>query len=114
MKPIINPWWIYFASVSEDLKNFLLVTGILALIVVGFWFFFSILEDIKKPPEWLIITGICFLSISPIFPSQKTVLTMMTVSQITPDNIETIGETGKDIVDYVVEKIDTILDEGDE
>ena len=38
---------------------------------------------------------------------------MVTVSQITPNNIEIAGNTIEDTVDYIFEKIDEITDEDD-
>lgn len=34
---------------------------------------------------------------------------MMTVNEITPDNIQTIGKTGKNVIDYIIDQIDKIV-----
>ena len=34
---------------------------------------------------------------------------MAVVNEITPDNIQTIGKTGKDVVDYITDQIDKIV-----
>ena len=39
---------------------------------------------------------------------------MAIVNEITPDNIQTIGKTGKDVVDYITDQIDKIMNEDDE
>ena len=39
---------------------------------------------------------------------------MMAASLITKENIEYVGETGKDIVDYIVDSIDILLEESEE
>ena len=36
------------------------------------------------------------------------------VNEITPDNIQTIGKTGKDVVDYITDQIDKIMNYDDE
>lgn len=37
------------------------------------------------------------------------IYTMMTVNEITPDNIQTIGKTGKNVIDYIIDQIDKIV-----
>ena len=39
---------------------------------------------------------------------------MAVVNEITPDNIQTIGKTGKDLVDYITDQIDKIVNKDDE
>ena len=39
---------------------------------------------------------------------------MMVANEITPDNIQTIGKTGKNVVDYITDQIDKIVNEDDE
>jgi hypothetical protein len=38
---------------------------------------------------------------------------MMAASLVTPNNIEAVGNTATDIVDYIVDSVDKILDDGD-
>ena len=42
---------------------------------------------------------------------QKTVLTMMTVQQLTPNNIKLVGDSVEDAVNYIVDKVEEILEE---
>ena len=46
-----------------------------------------------------------------ITPSTETIYTMAVVNEITPDNIQTIGKTGKDVVDYITGQIDKIVND---
>ena len=39
---------------------------------------------------------------------------MVIVNEITPDNIQTIGKTGKDVVDYITDQIDKVVNDKDE
>jgi hypothetical protein len=39
---------------------------------------------------------------------------MMAASLVTPNNIETIGNSATDMVDYIVDSVDKILDNEDE
>lgn len=112
MKPIINPWLVYFASRVDSLKTLagcILACAIVAILVVfieGFthkWF-------MKK----CIIASIISSIVLVIVPSTETIYTMAVVNEITPDNIQVIGKTGKDIVDYIVDQIDKVVNKDDE
>ena len=39
---------------------------------------------------------------------------MAIVNEITPDNIQDIGKTGKDMVDYIVDQIDKVVNEDED
>lgn len=39
---------------------------------------------------------------------------MAIVNEITPDNIQTIGKTGKDVVDYITDQIDKVVNNKEE
>lgn len=49
-----------------------------------------------------------------ITPSTETIYTMAVVNEITPDNIQTIGKTGKNVVDYITDQIDKIVNDKEE
>ena len=49
-----------------------------------------------------------------ITPNTETIYTMAVVKEITPDNIQTIGKTGKDVVDYITNQIDKVVNKDDE
>lgn len=115
MKPIINPWWIYFASKSEAIGTFSLIVCFLMLFFATIWCTCYRIGEVKTScPKWLIIIGIMGIIIGGLLPSEKTIYTMMTLEQITPNNIEAVGNTAQDIVDYIVDKIDEIVDKGEE
>lgn len=38
----------------------------------------------------------------------------MVANEITSDNIQTIGKTGKDVVDYITDQIDKIVNDKEE
>ena len=112
MKPIINPWWIYLAEKSETLRTDLLIFGVIAAIVVVMMVYVKFEQDIEdKIPRWLIIIAILGISMGAVLPSQKTVLTMMTLNQLTENNIKAVGETVEDTIDYIVDKVEKIIDE---
>lgn len=49
-----------------------------------------------------------------IVPSTKTIYTMVTVNELTSDNIQAVGKTGKDVVDYITDQIDKIVNDDNE
>lgn len=46
-----------------------------------------------------------------ITPSKDTMYTMLALDNLTTDNIQAIGKTGKDVIDYVTDQIDKIVND---
>lgn len=112
MKPVINPWWIYLAEKSESLGDGFFIVGFLAIVIILAMTIGKIIDGIEvEIPNFLIVIAILGISISSLLPSQKTILTMMTLNQITENNIKTVGETVEDTIDYIVDKVEKIIDE---
>ena len=110
MKPIINPWLIYFASRADALGTLFLIVAIVAFVIclIGF-------DDLTKNGFKLFISiGIISMILTVLTPTTETVYTMMVVNEITPDNIQTIDKTGKDVVDYITDQIDKIVNDDNE
>ena len=106
MKPIISPWLIYFASRADNLTTFFgMIAGI-----CGYNEPFKFRKTISK----LIIGCVVMTIITIMTPSTETIYTMAVVNEITPDNIQTIGKTGKDVVDYITDQIDKIVNDKEE
>lgn len=120
MKPIISPWLIYFASKADGCLKFFIIFAILfAVIALSASADYEksdneSLKDIASTIKIATIGCIVFAIMAIVTPSTKTIYTMMAVNEITPDNIQTIGKTGKDIVDYITDQIDKIVNEDDE
>ena len=116
MKPIISPWLIYFASRADNLVTFLgVIAGICGSIAIGALFAglagynepFKFRKTISKS----IIGCVVMTIITIMTPNTETIYTMAVVNEITPDNIQTIGKTGKDVVDYITYQIDKIVND---
>ena len=116
MKPIISPWTIYFASRADSLKilaGCILICCIIAICIAfieGDIDYGSVLTHksfMKKCAIVSVISAVTFV----ITPSTETIYTMAVVNEITPDNIQTIGKTGKDVVDYITDQIDKIVND---
>lgn len=126
MKPIISPWLIYLIDLVD---KFQVIINI-ALVVLGFtiiclgiaWLLFSMEYDkddsiivtckkyLKKSIIWVVVSGLLFA----VVPSKDTMYVMLTLDNITTDNIQAIGKTGKDVVDYITDQIDKIVNDKDE
>lgn len=119
MKPIISPWLIYFASRADNLTIFFgAIAGICGSIAVGA--FLAGLTGYNEPFKFRkiisksIIGCVVMTIITIMTPNTETIYTMAVVNEITPDNIQTIGKTGKDVVDYITDQIDKIVNEDEE
>ena len=116
MEPIISPWLIYFASRADNLTTFFgVIAGICSIIAIGAFFAglagydepFKFRKTIRKS----IIGCVVMTIITIMTPNTETIYTMAVVNEITPDNIQTIGKTGKDVVDYITDQIDKIVND---
>lgn len=119
MKPIISPWLIYFASRADNLTTFFgVIAGICGSIAICT--FFAGLVGYNEPFKFRktisksIIGCVVMTIITIMTPNTETIYTMAVVNEITPDNIQTIGKTGKDVVDYITDQIEKIMNEDDE
>lgn len=126
MKPIISPWLIYLIDLFDNLKGllgvalFLLGGAAVALLVI--WFFSSLdykqdeepivacKKYLKKSVIWLCVSGLLFT----VIPSKDTMYTMIVLDNVTTDNIQAIGKTGKDVVDYITDQIDKVVNDKEE
>lgn len=112
MEPIINPWLIYFAGISKNIQLICVLIAICTCLVAVFHFM-----DEEKLDKIVIIFGIIFMisGISAaLMPSKETIYTIAVVDRLTPDNIDQIGKSSEDVVDYIVNKIDQIVNDSDE
>ena len=112
MKPIISPWLIYFASRTDALGTLFMIVTFIAFGICLIGFFDECLT--KNGFKLFISIGIISAILTILTPTTETVYTMMVANEITPDNIQTIGKTGKDLVDYITDQIDKIVNDKDE
>lgn len=126
MKPIISPWLIYLIDLFDNLKGLfsiaLILLGCVAAVLLLIWLLFSVDYEqdnnfviackkyLKKSIIWLGISSLLFTAI----PSKNTMYTMLVLDNVTTDNIQAIGKTGKDVVDYITDQIDKIVNKDDE
>lgn len=124
MKPIINPWLIYLINLFDNLNVllsavlFLLGCAVATLLII--WFFNSMDRNdncivackkcLKKLIIWLCVSSLLFTAI----PSKDTMYTMIVLDNVTTDNIQAIGKTGKDVIDYITDQIDKVINDKEE
>ena len=120
MNPIINPLWFYLISVGGSLITLFAFIGGLFLTVAiivgvtGGMMYADGDEDtgckMLKYMKKYAIMGMLVLALMAIIPSEKTCYKMIAATIVTPNNIEIVGETATDIIDYIIESVDTLLE----
>ena len=118
MKPIISPWLIYFAELADSINMAFLFVTFIAFIIMAFAFIpymdnkkdETLKQCLKKSFIWFCIS----IAIVVITPSKDIVYTMVVLDNVTTDSIQAIGKTGKDVVDYITDQIDKIVNDKDE
>ena len=119
MKPIISPWLIYFASRADSLKilaGCILICCIIAICIAfieGDIDYGSVLTHKSFMKKCAIVSVISAVALA-VTPSAETIYTMAAVKEITPDNIQAIGKTGKDVIDYITDQIDKVVNDKEE
>ncbi len=106
---IINPIWFYLIQVSNSFK---IASGVGAAIlgVVAFFIFAASQETYYEETEekYIKVCKLCIkvavilLVLAVVLPSQETCYQMLIASQVTTENINTLIDTVKNCVDYIV------------
>lgn len=115
--PIINPWLFYLADISSTTRDITLTIGIIIFIlfiVITFSFHIDGANGKAKRAHKYIIIGGVIVFIGLLFPKEETCYKMMVASLVTTENIQTMGETATNVVDYIVDSIDQLLEEDEE
>ena len=121
MTPIINPLWFYLIGISENIAcTFWIVGGILLFIGIAAGIVTIVesedmeenhLKNLFKTIKQICILGIMLIMIGNLTPSKDTCYKMMTATLVTPNNITAVGEAATDVVDYIVDSVDRLLEE---
>jgi formate hydrogenlyase subunit 3/multisubunit Na+/H+ antiporter MnhD subunit len=128
MTRIINPFWIYLAGIANTFKTWLVILSVFFFLISVFSFVFYMfhfdeeydtklndeeLKELRKPwgktAKKGLITLIFLIILNTITPNKETLYTMIVFDTLTVENITAAGETGKEIVDYVIDSVDNIL-----
>ena len=116
MKPIINPWLIYFVD-SLDLVQLSCILMVVALVVAililscrmdDLEYKEKELKSARRTRKIVIFFSILLLIVIPFIPSRETCYKMIIASQVTDNNIQKAEDVIKDSVDYIFEKINEV------
>lgn len=125
MEPIINPMHIYFIEALGSIRFIarLAIVVLAAVLIilfiswmcnVGYGFSDnkakSTMQMLKKVAVATLITSFIWM----VFPSTKTAYTMLAMNYITQDNVDLAGDSAKEVVDYVFEKVKEITTNDEE
>lgn len=126
MKPIISPWLIYLIDLFDNLKGLFTIALILfgcAAVVLSIILFIGSVDyeqdedpivtckkHLKQSVIWLCVSGLLFA----VIPSKDTMYKMIVSENVTTDNIQAVGKTGKDVVDYITDQIDKVVNDKEE
>ena len=126
--PIINPMTIYLIDVLDNLDILIciILTILIIALSIGIVFYISwrvseytpdYENDVQANKQYTSILKKCIgitlllLLITIAIPNKQTMYQMFVSSYITTENLEVAGDTIKDSVDYIFEKIDELGDE---
>lgn len=126
MDYIVSPSFVYFLSISNNLRDLFTFLAVILLIAVGViaiiaYVSFDYGKDYGKDDQdfkrylslkkvlKILIPGLIVTSLMAIFlPNKNTLIEMKIASLLTKENISLTIETIKETVDYVVEAISKI------
>ena len=114
MKPIINPLWFYLANIVENVGGLLFTIAMFSGGIFVVLLLCGNLEAQMKNLKRLLITCIITSILTSLCPTKDTCYQMMTAALVTPNNITAVGNAAIDVVDYIIESVDTLLDAEDE
>lgn len=116
MNYLINPIWLYLISLVDDINGVVIVAMVITVIaafVVVIWtddtsVFESPQEEIialKKKIKKFAVLFVIELLILIFIPSKSDMEKMLIASYATEDNITAATNYGKDLVDYIFDKV---------
>lgn len=127
--PIISPWLIYLSNATFGIEMILIFTGF-ALAGAAYWFWVQQNEnrfyidiwgnhgDKNKEKSYCrkkilcIVAAVIFLAIAFLTPSRETCYQMLVAHYVTYENVEIVGGQVKELVDYVLDRVNEIANGG--
>ena len=124
MNPIISPLWFYLIGIGAGTQVLLAVVGGTIATAAGIALIISAIEyhdynhestlKIIKISKKYFMIGLMISFFAVFIPSKETCYQMIAATVVTPNNIEIVGETTTDIIDYIIESVDTLLEKEEE
>lgn len=122
-EPIIRPLWLYLIDLLNKLNVLmflvLVVTVGITIIAIAYclseWGYFEDDEakEIKRVFKKVIVVILVVALVVVAIPTKETMYTMLIAEQITPANVQYVGESVEGCVDYMFDKVDDLIDRGD-
>ena len=103
MEPIISPWVIYMFSVLTKLSTASFIVAMFSVVIIFWAWIFG--EKTKINIKNVIIVLITSIVLTIIIPDRQTMLSMLTLIFITPDNI---GIAENHIIDLITKIMDVV------
>lgn len=103
MEPIVSPWIIYLFSVLTKLNTVAFIVAMFSVVIIFWAWIFG--EKTKINIKSVVIVLITSIVLTIIIPDRQTMLSMLTLSFITPDNI---GVAEDHIIDLITKIMDAV------
>ena len=115
MEPIINPLWFYLIDTITSTKELIVILGSLLLFVLLFRSFMSnSIEDFtnfwKEKGKKGLLISLLLIILGCLIPGTETAYKMLVASLITHDNIAMLGDSVSNVVDYIIESVDKLIE----
>lgn len=108
MEPIISPWIIYAVQLLDNLHGVCMVLFVLSVSASVILALPVIVDDEDLPKKYLkktvIIAAVCG-GMASIIPNKETMITMIAVSYITPDNIQMVQGNVVEFIRQIIEAV---------
>lgn len=117
MKPIISPIWFYLINTFDAIETLAFIVFLGLGILIFCLLCGEIVEKGKDAEKFKKIRSKCWkpfivaLVLSALIPEDSTSYEMLAASVVTPDNIETVGSSTTNLVDYIIDAVNKINDE---
>lgn len=120
MEPIINPWLFYLINVVDRVgvvSTILLIISIVAFAIIGFTTLWALSDNSLEKHEKQVCFNYLKTALKVIIPcatiliftpSSDTIYKMIIADNVTPHNIEIVGDTVESGIDYIFEKISSL------
>lgn len=110
MEPIISPWLVYGISVLAKFQmaiHFLLCLSIvgLCIMVPAFLDGDDVSDDVKRTRTKVLKAVLIFGTIEILLPDKDTLMTMLALQYVTPDNVQAVQGNIVDFVGQIAEAV---------
>ena len=97
---IINPWFFYILQLCNDLREAIMIAGIISVGACVLLFIENSVEGSSHPTKPFFIAGIILMFAGKIIPTRDTLLLMKASEFITYDNAQLTVDALKSAIDY--------------